>query len=100
MFIGGLGVGAFGLLIPALGWATTRAGSFVVPAATTGKNPYRLAMHVHSSFSEGVGSNVRPARGGGPDRHDLVFFTVARLAEKGLDHLTSSITRPLLSYVT
>ena len=90
-FLGGLGAGAVGLLIPALGWATTQAGGLIVPAATTSKNPYRLAMHVHSSFSEGVGSMYAQLTEAARTGHDLVFFTEHDWRRKGLDHLRRGI---------
>ena len=93
VFIGGLGVGALGLLIPALGWATTsrelRRSSSSKPFP--GKNPYRLAMHVHSSFSEGVGSMYAQLTEAARTGHDLVFFTEHDWRKKGLDHLRRGI---------
>ena len=56
LLLGGLGAGALGLLLPELGVITDPLGLTTANAQTTPRNRYRLAMHVHSSFSEGVGS--------------------------------------------
>ena len=54
-FLGAAGVGAAGLVLPTSVWLPQRSAS-AAPNAFTGADPLRLAMHVHGSWSEGLGS--------------------------------------------
>ncbi len=74
--LGGLAGGAASLFVPGFGlpvpeWLT----SSVVPQATSTLLPYRLAMHVHSSFSEGIGSMYASLAEADRAGYDLLFFT-------------------------
>ena len=74
LLLGGLGAGALGLLLPELGF-TPPARATTATAQITPRNRYRLAMHVHASFSEGVGSMYAALAEARRTNHDLVFFT-------------------------
>jgi hypothetical protein len=84
LLLGGLGAGALGLLLPELGVITDPLGLTTANAQTTPRNRYRLAMHVHSSFSEGVGSMYAALAEARRTNHDLVFFTEHDHRKKGI----------------
>ena len=84
LLLGGLGAGALGLLLPELGVITDPLGLSTANAQTTPRNRYRLAMHVHSSFSEGVGSMYAALAEARRTNHDLVFFTEHDHRKKGI----------------
>lgn len=76
--LGGLAMGAVGLVVPGLAVPARRASAAATmprAAAATGLRPYRLAMHVHASFSEGLGSMCASLAEADRTHHDLVFFT-------------------------
>lgn len=55
-FLGTVGATAGGLLLPTMVRTASGPASGASPSSLTGGVPYRLAMHVHGSWSEGVGS--------------------------------------------
>jgi hypothetical protein len=73
-FLESMGWGAVGLLVPGLALPTP---SQAVAAAAPGgpARPFRLAMHVHASFSEGWASMYASLAEAARTGLDLVFFT-------------------------
>ena len=83
VFIGGLGVGALGLLIPALGWATTQRRELRRSGGDHRQEPLPAGHARALVVLRGRGFDVRPAHGGGPDRPRPGLLHRARLAEEG-----------------